>query len=138
MSEAEVRAASDKFYAALNQMANGDASAMADVWAHTDSVTSMHPIGGREVGWDAVSTSFGKVASISDQGKVWVTDQRIQVVGDAAYEIVVENGEMSLGGHPVSFQHRATNVYQRQPDGWKLVHHHTDTSAPMIEVLSKL
>ncbi len=138
MSEHEVRIASDAFYAALNKMANGDASSMADVWASSDTVTTMHPIGGREVGWDAVGESFGKVASIAANGKIWITDQRIQVIGDAAYEIAVEHGEMTLGGHPATFEHRVTNVYQRQDGDWKMVHHHTDTSPAMLEILAKL
>lgn len=138
MSEAEIRAASDGFYSALNKMANGDASSMADVWANSENVTSMHPIGGREVGWEAVGNSFAKVASLAGGGKIWVTDQRIQVLGDTAYEVAVEHGEMKLGGHDANFEHRVTNIYHRQGDAWKLVHHHTDTSPAMLDILSKL
>jgi hypothetical protein len=46
--EDDVRAAADQFYNALEAMANGDASTMADIWSHEDDVTTMHPIGGRE------------------------------------------------------------------------------------------
>jgi ketosteroid isomerase-like protein len=49
-TEDEVRQASDQFYAALNGMANGDARPMMEIWSHTSNVTTMHPIGGREVG----------------------------------------------------------------------------------------
>ena len=80
----EVRKASAQFYAALNQMANGDRSSMADVWSHGASVTTMHPIGGREVGWDAVRASFEQVAKIASAGKVELKDQLIQVAGDVA------------------------------------------------------
>ena len=52
--EDDVRAASARFYAALNGMAGGNAGAMAAVWSHSASVTAMHPIGGREVGWAEV------------------------------------------------------------------------------------
>lgn len=50
-TEDQVREASKRFYAALNSMANGNVSPMADIWSHNASVTTMHPIGGREVGW---------------------------------------------------------------------------------------
>ena len=53
-AEQEVRKASQQFYAALNRMANGDSGGMADIWSRTASVTTMHPIGGREVGWDVL------------------------------------------------------------------------------------
>ena len=49
-----VRAASAKFYAALNKMVNGDSSSMDECWWHEGSVTAMHPIGGRTPGWDGV------------------------------------------------------------------------------------
>ncbi|HEX2273092.1 MAG TPA: hypothetical protein VHG90_04365, partial [Acidimicrobiales bacterium] len=57
-TEDEVRQASDRFYAALGSMLNGDARPMADVWAHDPAVSTMHPLGGREVGWDAVRASW--------------------------------------------------------------------------------
>jgi hypothetical protein len=50
----EVHQASDRFYAALNRMLQGDAGPMMDVWPHTSDVTTMHPIGEREVGWEQV------------------------------------------------------------------------------------
>ena len=52
--ENDVRAASEKFYSALNRMLNGDASPLEDIWSHSATVTTMDPIGGREVGWNQV------------------------------------------------------------------------------------
>jgi hypothetical protein len=52
--EDDVRAALTKFYSALNRMLNGDAGSLGDIWSHSATVTTMHPIGGREVGWDLV------------------------------------------------------------------------------------
>jgi hypothetical protein len=39
-TEDEVRAASDKFYSALNRMLYGDAGPLGDIWSH--SATSSH------------------------------------------------------------------------------------------------
>jgi len=136
--EEEVRSASAKFYAALNRMANGDSSSMADVWAHSASVTAMHPIGGREVGWDAVRASFEQVAQLASDGKVELKDQLVRVAGDVACEVGIEHGQLTLGGHRAAIEHRVTNIYQRQAGGWKLVHHHTDTSPAMLDILSRL
>jgi len=33
---------------------------------------------------------------------------------------------------------RMTNVYRRDGDSWKMVHHRADTSPAMIEVVRKL
>jgi len=54
------------------------------------------------------------------------------------HEIGVERGRFRLGGHPVAIEHRVTNVYLREGGAWKLVHHHTDVSPAMLEVLAKL
>jgi ketosteroid isomerase-like protein len=137
-TEDEVRKASALFYTGLNRMANGDAGAMGDIWSHGSTATAMHPIGGREVGWEAVRTSFEQVAKLASDGKIEVKDQLIRVAGDMAYELGVEHGHFKLGGHPVTIEHRVTNVYQRESGSWKIVHHHTDASPAMMEVLSKL
>ena len=137
-AEGEVRKASKQFYAGLNRMLHGDAAPLADIWSHSASVTAMHPIGGRNVGWDAVRASFEQVAELASDGKVELKDQLIRVVGDVAFEAGVEFGQLKLAGHPVSIEHRVTNIYQREAGAWKIIHHHTDTSPQMLDVLSQL
>ena len=137
-TEDEVRKASNQFYAGLNRMANGNAKPLAEIWSHSTAVTAMHPIGGREVGWDAVGKSFEQVAQLSSDGKIELKDQLIHVVGDVAYEVGVEDGQFKLAGEEVSFEIRITNIYQREAGGWKMIHHHTDTSPVMLDVLSRL
>jgi ketosteroid isomerase-like protein len=140
-TEAEVRAASEKFYAALNRMIKGDAGAMGEIWSHGATVTTMHPIGGREVGWDNVRKSWEQVAQIAKGGKggqVKLSDQLIQVAGDVAYELGIERGEAELARQNVTFADRVTNIYRRESGAWKIVHHHTDISQAMMDVLERL
>ena len=137
-AEDEVRAASESFYAALSRMLNGDASALTDIWSHAPTVTTMHPIGGRQVGWDQVRDSFERVAQLSTRGHVQLIDQFIQVAGDFAYELGIEQGQFWLSGQPASVDARATNIYRREAGAWKVVHHHGDLSPNIIEVLSRL
>jgi ketosteroid isomerase-like protein len=137
-AEDDVRKASQKFYAGLNLMANGNGSSMADIWSHSPTVTTMHPIGGREVGWDAVKESFEQVGDLASEGKVELKDQLIRVLGDTAYEVGIEQGQFTLAGQKVAIEHRVTNIYQHEGGTWKLVHHHTDTSPGMLDVLSRL
>lgn len=134
----EVRKASGKFYVALNRMANGDASALTEIWSHRGDVTTMHPIGGREVGWDKVRASWEQVAKIASDGQIGLRDQIIQVAGDLAYELGIENGQFMLTGEQVTIEHRVTNIYRREAGEWKIVHHHTDVSPTMLDVLSRL
>jgi len=137
-AEDEVRKASKQFYAGLNRMANGDAAPLADIWSHSAAVTAMHPIGGRQVGWDAVRATFEQVAQLASDGKVELQDQLIHVGGDVAYEVGVEQGQLKLAGQQVTIEHRVTNIYQREAGAWKMIHHHTDTSSAMLDALSRL
>ena len=89
-AEDEVRKASTQFYAALNSMLNGDPQPLSDIWSHDPAVTTMHPIGGRQVGWNEVRESWEQVAQGASDGKVELKDQLIRVIGDVAYEVGVE------------------------------------------------
>jgi ketosteroid isomerase-like protein len=31
-----------------------------------------------------------------------------------------------------------TNIYRREAGGWRVVHHHTDVSSEMLDVLARL
>jgi len=137
-AEDEVRQASDRFYAALNHMASGDASAMSAAWAHGGDVTAMHPIGERGEGWEQVRSAFDQVGSLASAGQVRLTDQLIRVGADLAYEVGVEEGELTLAGERVPIKQRVTNVYRREGGEWKVVHHHTDASPAMNDLLSRI
>jgi len=136
--EDEVRNASKQFYTALNRMLNGDAGPLKAIWSHGSSVTTMHPIGGRQVGWEEVWGAWDQVAKVASDGKVELKDQLIHVTGDAAYEIGVEQAQFKLAGQQVAGQIRVTNIYAREAGAWKIIHHHTDTVPAMIEILSRL
>ena len=137
-AESDVREVSAKFYTALSRMAEGEAETMAPVWSHGPEATTMHPIGGREEGWEAVNGSFNGVASAAQGGQVRLDDQSIHVAGDVAWESGIERGHILLAGERVEVDGRVTNIYHRGPDGWKLVHHHADTSSAMMDVVRKL
>jgi ketosteroid isomerase-like protein len=130
----EVKAASDRFYSALSRM---DVKELPEVWSHGDSVTAMHPMGGEQVGWQAVRESFEQTAGVAEDLQVTITDQLIEAGEDMAYEVGVERGRGRIGGEAITFEHRVTNVYRREGGQWKLVHHHTDISPAMVEILER-
>jgi len=137
-AEDEVRNASNQFYAALNKMTNGDAQSLYGIWSHNSEVTTMHPIGGRQVGWKDVWETWDQTAHVASEGQVKLQDQFIRVVGDVAYEIGVENAGFRIAGQKVTDQLRVTNIYQKEGGTWKIVHHHSDISSAMVEILNKL
>lgn len=119
-------------------MIKGDTGSLSEIWAHGSTVTTMHPIGGRQIGWDKVLESFQQVAGIASAGQVKLEDQIIQVSGDLAYELGVERGQATFAGQQVALDHRVTNVYRREAGSWKIVHHHTDVSPAMLDLLQRL
>ncbi len=135
-TENEVRKVSDQFYAALNRLFNGNADSMEDIWSHGSTVTALHPIGDRAVGWDNVRESYQDVAQIAEEGHVKLDDQIIQVIGDFAYEVGVEHGQAIFAGYQVTLDYRVTNIYHCEAGSWKIVHRHTDISPVMLEGLN--
>jgi len=134
-TEDEVRAVSDRFYSALGRL---DVSQIESVWSQSNSVSTMHPMGGEQVGWPEVRRSFEEAAGAMTDIHVELVDQRIQVGEDLAYETGVERGRGKVAGEQIEFEHRVTNVYRREGGQWKMVHHHTDVSPGMVEVLRRL
>jgi len=134
-TEAEVRAVSDRFYSALSRL---DVSQLESVWSQSNSVSTMHPMGGEQVGWPEVRKSFEEAAGAMTDIHVELVDQRIQTGEDIAYETGIERGRGKVAGEQIEFEHRVTNVYRREGGQWKMVHHHTDVSPGMVEVLQRL
>lgn len=134
----EVLAASERFYAALNRMAAGDAAPMSDAWMQSGDVSAQHPIGGRDEGFDAVIASFSKVAGIAGGGNIRLLDQKIDIGADMAVETGIETGALNIAGHEAKIHHRVTNVYRKTDGVWKLAHHHTDMSDAMLDILRRL
>jgi ketosteroid isomerase-like protein len=138
--EDEVRQASDQFYAALNHMVSkGDAGPVTAVWSQGQHGSTMHPIGGREVGRDQVVAMWEQAAPAFSEGSVTVGDVVvIPLTGDVAYTVGIERIEGKVGGEPMHGEWRATNIYRREDGGWKIVHHHTDADAELQEMLRRM
>ena len=137
-TEEEVRQASEQFYAALNRFLNGDTEPMMEVWSHGPDVTAMHPVPGRQVGWEEVRPAWEQIDGLASGGQVTVHDLLVRVGSDLAYTIGTERGEITLAGQQVQFEHRVTNIYRREAGGWKMVHHHVDLSPEIQDILSRL
>jgi ketosteroid isomerase-like protein len=134
----EVREASNQFYKGLNRMIEGDLSVLEGIWSHEATVTAMHPVGERDVSWEEVRNSFVPFTEMASDGKIELRDQLINVLGDVAYEVGVESGQFKLAGNDIKIGHRVTNIYRREGGSWKMIHHHTDISQPMVDVISSL
>jgi ketosteroid isomerase-like protein len=119
--------ANRKFYAALARRSFGE---MEECWSHGDDVACTHPGWHRLDGWDEVSRSWQAIFTNSRAWRVRSEGERALRDGDLAVVFCIENLEaVGAQGDPARMQ--ATNVFRRENDAWKMVHHH---ASPMPEV----
>jgi ketosteroid isomerase-like protein len=88
----------------------------------------MHPSGGRMVGWEEVGASWEQAAQAFSGGVALDDMVVVPITEDAAYTSGTEHGQGRIGDEMVRIEWRMTNIYRREADGWKIVHHHTDFS----------
>ena len=123
VDEAAVRAANRAFYDAFEAR---DLDAMSDVWEHADRVSCTHP-GWRTLhGWGAVSGSWFALFGGPSPLQFILTNEVVEVAGDAAWVTVDENLISADGGGTVA----AVNLFVRAGERWSLVAHHGSAVAP--------
>lgn len=123
-------AAHAELYAALNEMLAGNPAPVLGVWSDNDDVTYAGPFGGYTLGRAAVVDAFEAAAAMSLGGRLEATDVHLVEGSDIGYTVCVEHGtDHVIDGELVNLTHRATNVFRREDDRWRLVHHHTDHSS---------
>jgi ketosteroid isomerase-like protein len=111
---------------------------MVEVWSHGSEVATMHPLGGRSLGWEEVRAAWEQVARAFSDGQVSLEDLVVApIADDAAYTLGTEHGQAQMGGESVRVDWRTTNIYRREAGEWKMVHHHTDVSPALVETIER-
>ena len=129
----QVRRANADFYAAFESLS---IERMAAVWAHDGQVCCIHPAGSLAEGWEAVRASWAAMFANTESIKFSVSDERIDVRGELAWVVCVERISSVALGARTEASSLTTNVFRRDPAGWRLVHHHASpfvASAPRAE-----
>ncbi|MCB0584514.1 MAG: nuclear transport factor 2 family protein [Phaeodactylibacter sp.] len=124
--EKAVLEANQQFFKALNGIFDGQIEPMRSVWAHTDEVTYMGPGGGMQTGWKQVLSNWEYQASLNLGGEVHPEDIQV-IMGDGM--AVVQNivkGQNTVNGEKQKVAIRATQVFRKRKEGWKVVSVHTD------------
>ncbi|MPM40098.1 hypothetical protein SDC9_86736 [bioreactor metagenome] len=120
----EVEAA---FYEALQA---ADLERLMACWADDDDIVCVHPGGGaRIVGVQAIREMF---ATMLERGGLSVQPGevvRMQSHGSAVHS-VVEHVLVNLPDGTREALVYATNVYMKQPQGWRIVAHHASAATP--------
>lgn len=114
-------------YDAERALHNGDASPRRGLWSRREPVSVLgawqSANGQREL--DELFGSLGE--SFSDCTSFEFELLAYDVVGDMAYTVGFEHTSASVDGQPRTYTLRATQVYRREEDEWRVSHRHADT-----------
>ena len=117
----EVEEANARFYRAFEAL---DPVQMEAVWAHADHVKCIHPGWPLLNGWDAVRSSWEAIFASTAEMRFTIGDVCVEVAGDVAWVTCTENILSQVRGRESVTTVLATNLFERTPDGWRIVHHH--------------
>jgi ketosteroid isomerase-like protein len=130
-----------RYIGAVDAMHNGDPVPFADLWSRKDPVTLLGAAMSAPAGWNNVTETQRSVASRFTNGTpVEFELIAADVNGHFAYTVGYERSSVSVNGGPArpAFL-RATQIYRRENDDWKLVHRHADPApdggSPATETL---
>jgi ketosteroid isomerase-like protein len=116
-----------RFIDSLRAFHNGDPEPHIALWSSRDPVTLFALRGMREVGSEALTATFRRVASwFSDvHGYEWQI-VAADITGASAYTVCVERFTASADGQPEQFEVRSTHLFRCEAGHWKAVHRHAD------------
>ena len=114
-----------QFYEALQQ---GDVERLMAVWSDDDEIVCVHPGGPRLVGPAAIRATFESMFAHGTIDARPESVRRLQTNASAVHSVLERVRLMTPEG-PRSAWVIATNVYQKSPQGWRLVAHHASPGA---------
>ena len=117
----EVTKANAGFYQAFESL---DIRQMDARWAQQEYVTCIHPGWNIRAGWPDVRDSWVRIFNNTFSMEFRLSDIMIQVAGDVAWVLCMENIANQKDGETQETQVLATNLYERTEGRWLLVHHH--------------
>jgi ketosteroid isomerase-like protein len=113
--ELAVLAANERFYRAFN---DGDLRAMSELWAGHSPVACLHPGEALLVGREAVLRRWREILSARPNFTLRCDGPTAQLFGATAIVYCYEGSDE----HPAHLV--ATNVFVREGQDWRMVHHH--------------
>ena len=121
----EVLAANKAYYDAFEAL---DYTKMAAIWSESAPLSCVHPAWELIEGRAEVLASWRRIFGATSAIRFALHEVHCFVAGDTAWVVLVEQIETRHGDERVTANAQATNLFIREPSGWRLVHHH---SAPL-------
>src|SRR4030095_5122096 len=118
---AEVAEANARFYRAFEAL---DVSAMDEACARGKRDNWVPPGWRLLTGWDAVRESWARIFENTAEMRFTISDVQVVVSEDTGWVTCTENILSEVQGRVSGPKILATNLFERQPGGWRMVHHH--------------
>jgi ketosteroid isomerase-like protein len=118
---AEIYKANQDFYNAFESL---DIAKMEKAWLKESYIQCFHP--GWEIlrGWEAVMESWRRIFENTQKMHFVLTEVQVEIREPLAWVTLYENltsrSEKQTGTGLVL----ATNIFERRPEGWFMIHHH--------------
>ena len=128
LADAEWTAFIAKLETAEEEFVKGRPAAFQALWSHADDVTLCGGFGGVERGWQNVTDRLSWVSKKYSDGTRTREEISRMIGPDFAYLVQTEviRSRMASQAEVSTQQLRATMVFRRESDGWRIVHRHAD------------
>jgi ketosteroid isomerase-like protein len=129
MKDGELDKLIQQDHEALAAFCLGDPEPKKRLYSHSDDVTLANPLGPPARGWPQVAAVMDAAAAMLRDGEP-TGFERISEweTTDLAYILEIERSTAKVGGAEESSQValRATTIYRREDNAWKIMHRHAD------------
>lgn len=117
-----------KLDTAEEEFVKGRPAAFQALWSHADDVTLCGGFGGVERGWQNVTDRLSWVSKKYSDGSRSREEISRMVGADFACLVQTEviRSRVASQAEPSTQELRATMVFRREADGWRVVHRHAD------------
>ncbi len=123
----DLRAANRSFYRAFETL---NLDVMAGVWAHDGQVMCVHPGWPLASGWREVRSTWEVIFANTESIRFRITDEHVDARGELGWVVCVEQMASQALGEPGGGAVLATNLFRRDGEAWRLVHHHASPLVP--------
>ena len=130
-SNSEWTAFVKKLETAEEEFIQGRPAAFLALWSHSDHVTLCGGFGGVERGWENISNRLTWVSTKYAEGTRTREEISSFVGSDFAYLVQTEviHSRVASQRDRCIQELRATMLFRRETDGWRIVHRHADLQA---------